>query len=198
MLIPISLRAQKQGEPGKFDFYLLDMPWGPEFCNIADTSAQCHSPSSFVVHGLWPQNNDGTYPVFCSHEAGPANPRQNFDITPDMQLLAHEWAKHGTCSAQGPQRFFRMEHEAFASLHVPHAFEHVDRETTMSPGDILSLFYEANPQFPRNSLIVSCSNGRFTAIEACFTSDLHPAQCSGLHSCAQPSLKIEPNVAPKK
>jgi len=168
------------------------MPWGPEFCNIAETSAQCNPPRSFVVHGLWPQNNDGSYPVFCSNEKGPANPRDNFDITPDIQLLGHEWAKHGTCSAQGPQRFFQMERQAFASIHIPSAFDHVDREMSMRPDDILDLFYQANPQLPRGSLVVSCSEGHFTAIEACFTTGLAPMRCRGLHSCEQSSLKVEP------
>lgn len=186
------LRAQSKGQPGKFDFYLLDMPWGPEFCNIADTSAQCQPQPSFVVHGLWPQNNDGSYPVFCSHETGPKNARTNFDITPDTQLLAHEWAKHGTCSAQGPQRFFQMEREAFASIHIPSAFKHVDRELLMSPDEVLDLFYKANPQWPHGSLVISCRDNRLTAVEVCFTKGLHPMQCRGLHSCAQPSLKIEP------
>lgn len=187
------LCAQQKGEPGRFDFYLLDMPWSPEFCSIADVSAQCQPPRrTFVVHGLWPQNNDGSYPVFCSHEKGPTNPRDNFDITPDMQLLGHEWVKHGTCSAQGPQRFFQMEHQAFASIHIPSAFENADHEISMSPGEILDLFYKANPQLPHGSLVVSCRDDSFTAVEACFTTGLEPMQCRGLHSCAQPSLKIVP------
>jgi ribonuclease T2 len=190
------LCAQKKGEPGKFDFYLLDMPWAPEFCSIAETSAQCQPPQqSFVVHGLWPQNNDGSYPVFCSHEKGPANPRENFDITPDMQLIGHEWLKHGTCSAQGPQRFFQMEHEVFASIHIPPAFDRVDREISMSPAGILDLFYKANPDLPQGSLVVSCRSDHFTAVEACFTTALHPVKCLGLNSCTQPSLKIAPAPA---
>lgn len=184
--------AQNKGQPGKFDFYLLDMPWGPEFCSIADTSPQCKPQRSFVLHGLWPQNNDGSYPVFCSHEAGPLNPRENLDITPDLQLLAHEWSKHGTCSDQGPRRFFQMEREAFTSIDVPLAFDRIDHEVSMSPAQILDLFYTANPQLPRGSLAVSCHQERFTAIEACFTTSLKPMPCLGLHSCDKPSLKIEP------
>jgi len=25
--------AQEKGEPGKFDFYLMNLAWGPEFCS---------------------------------------------------------------------------------------------------------------------------------------------------------------------
>jgi ribonuclease T2 len=189
----LPLCAQEKGEPGKFDFYLLDMPWAPEFCSIADTSGQCRPPRhSFAVHGLWPQNSDGSYPVFCSHQEGPADPRENFDITPDMQLIGHEWLKHGTCSAQGPERFFQMEHQAFASIHIPPAFDRVDHEISRTPLEILDLFYKANPELPQGSLIVSCSAERFTAVEACFTTAMQPMKCLGLHSCAQSSLKIAP------
>jgi ribonuclease T2 len=188
----VPLHSQNKGEPGRFDFYLLDMPWGPEFCSIADVSAQCKPQPSFVLHGLWPQNNDGSYPVFCSEQPGPVNPREDLDITPDLQLLGHEWAKHGTCSAAGPKRYFQRAREAFASIHVPLAFDHIERESTMSPAQILDLFYRANPQMPQGSLIVSCRDEYFTAVEACFTTGLRPMTCRGLHSCAQASLKIAP------
>jgi ribonuclease T2 len=191
------LCAQNKAEPGKFDFYLLDMPWGPEFCSIADVSPQCKPQRSFVVHGLWPQNNDGSYPVFCSQEPGPSNPQENLDITPDLHLLAHEWDKHGTCSAKGEQRFFQMEREAFTSIDIPLAFDHMERETTMSSAQILDLFYKSNPQLPEGSLIVSCREDHFTAVEACFTTSLKPMPCLGLHSCTNPSLKIAPVPAKK-
>jgi ribonuclease T2 len=186
------VHAQKKGEPGKFDFYLLNMPWGPEFCSIADVSAECKPQRGFVVHGLWAQNNDGSYPVFCSDEPGPPKPEANVDITPDLQLLRHEWAKHGTCSNVGPKRFFAMEHDAFYSLDVPVAFDHIDHEISMSPGEILELFYKVNPQLPKGSLVVSCRNDEFTAVEACFTTSLKPMPCLGLHSCTRPSLRIAP------
>jgi len=196
LLLTPSLRAQNKGEPGRFDFYLLDLPWGPEFCNIADVSANCKPQHGFVVHGLWPQNNDGSYPVFCSNEPGPQRPDRNLDITPDLKLLAHEWAKHGTCSDLGSGRFFAREHDAFSSLEIPLEFDHVDREISMSPAQILDLFYKANPKLPEGSLIVSCKAGRFTAVEACFTRSLKPMPCLGLHSCAESSLKIEPLPKP--
>jgi ribonuclease T2 len=189
---PSALFAQDKGEPGKFDFYLLDMPWGPTFCSIADVSTQCKPQHGFVVHGLWPQNNDGSYPVFCSDESGPTDPRINLDITPDLELLGHEWAKHGTCSDVGPKRFFGMGHEAFHSLHAPIQFDHIDHEIRMNPTQILDLFYEVNPRLPKGSLVVSCRGDQFTAVEACFSKSLKPMACLGLHSCTHSSLKITP------
>jgi ribonuclease T2 len=133
ILLPVLLsgmalcaRGQDKGEPGKFDFYLLNLSWSPEFCSIQGTSPQCGSHPGFVMHGLWPQNNDGSYPVFCAERPGPAHPEQNLDITPDLSLLDHEWRKHGTCTKLAPDEFFSLEHKAFHALEIPRTFTKLD------------------------------------------------------------------------
>ena len=190
-----SATAQEKGEPGKFDFYLMNLSLSPEFCSIQGTSPECAAHPGFILHGLWTQNNDGTYPVFCSNEAGLAHPEQNLDITPDLSLLKHEWDKHGTCSGIGPQRFFAMEHQAFHSLKIPPQIEHVDHEISMTPDAILGLFADSNPGFPRGSILLSCGRNHLTAIEACFSKDLKPIACQGLHTCRANSVKITPPAA---
>jgi ribonuclease T2 len=187
-----SASAQDKGEPGKFDFYLMNLSWSPEFCSIQGTSPECAAHPSFILHGLWTQNNDGTYPVFCGEEPAPANIAQNLDITPDLLLLKHEWAKHGTCSGVGPQRFFAMEHQAFHSLRIPPQFAHIDHEISLTPNAILDLFAAANPNFPQGSILLSCGRNHLTAIEACFSKDLKPIVCQGLRSCRANSVKITP------
>src|SRR6187402_1342997 len=107
------LRAQSKGTPGKFDFYLLNLSWSPEFCLTHGTNPQCATGDGFIVHGLWPQNDDGSYPAFCGERPGPSKPETNLDITPDLSLLAHEWEKHGTCTSLSADDFFAAEHRAF-------------------------------------------------------------------------------------
>jgi ribonuclease T2 len=189
-----SALAQEKGEPGKFDFYMMNLSWAPEFCAIQGTSPECAAHPGFILHGLWAQNNDGTYPVFCSSEAGPAKPEENLDITPDLSLLKHEWDKHGTCSAVGPQKFFSMEHEAFHSLKIPPQIEHIDHEISLTPAEILDDFYAVNPGFPKGSILLSCGKNRLTAIEACLSKDLKPIACQGLHTCGATTVKITPDV----
>jgi ribonuclease T2 len=186
--------AQQPGVPGKFDFYLLDLPWGPEFCHIKDVSSQCKPQRGFVVHGLWPQNNDGTWPVFCSKETGPAGYEPYLRITPDLQLLQHEWDKHGTCSAQGATRFFQMEIEASRRITVPDEFRNAGnsgKDIVLTPEWILRSFYFENPNLPPGSLSLSCQDGRLTAVEACFDKDLHAIACKGLHSCQATALTLK-------
>src|SRR6201996_9691352 len=49
-----------------FDYYLLNLSWSPEFCHSHPNATECASRATFVLHGLWPQNTDGTYPQNCS------------------------------------------------------------------------------------------------------------------------------------
>jgi ribonuclease T2 len=146
-----------------------------------------------VVHGLWPQNNDGSYPVFCSHRRGPKHPEQNLDITPDLSLLEHEWTKHGTCTTLPPDEFFAAEHMAFHSLTIPDFFKNLDHEVLLKPAEILGMFAKANPSFPEGSIVLSCGNNRLTAIEACLAKDdLKPIACQGLRGCRAQVVRITP------
>jgi ribonuclease T2 len=192
LLSSVGMNGQQKGEPGKFDFYMMNISWSPEFCSIQGTSPECAAHPGFILHGLWAQNFDGTYPVFCSSEAGPAHPEENLDVTPDLALLKHEWDKHGTCSGAGPQRFFAMEHTAFHELKIPTEFGQIDHEISLTPNDLLGLFAKANPEFPAGSILLSCGRNHLTAIEACFSKDLQPIACQGLRSCRANSVKIEP------
>jgi ribonuclease T2 len=184
--------AQHKGEPGKFDFYLMNLSWSPEFCSIQGASPQCAARNGFILHGLWAQNNDGSYPVFCAERSGPAHPEANLDITPDLSLLQHEWDKHGTCTTLSPEVFFANEHKAYHSLVVPPVFLHIDREVQMKPAEILDLFGKINPGFPPGSILLSCGNNRLTAIEACLDKDLKPIVCQGLRTCHANVVKITP------
>ncbi|URK88119.1 hypothetical protein LP421_11595 [Rhizobium sp. RCAM05350] len=52
-----------------FDFYVLSLSWSPSWCLENDPSGrsmQCDPDNNhgFIVHGLWPQNEQG-YPEFC-------------------------------------------------------------------------------------------------------------------------------------
>jgi ribonuclease T2 len=193
-----SARAQNPGPPGKYDFYLLTLSWSPEFCSIKGTSPQCAAHPGFIVHGLWPQNFDGTYPALCDpNRPGPAHPEQNMDITPDRSLLAHEWAKHGTCTTFAPDAFFALERQAFHSVTIPPFFAKLDHEVEVKTDEIATMFSEANPAFPAGSVVVSCSEGRLSAVEVCLAKDgLLPIACRGVElGCHAQQIRVLPEVA---
>lgn len=198
MIFGVRAEAQHKDAPGHFDFYLMNLSWSPEFCYIQDTGPECAAREGFILHGLWPQNNDGSYPVFCTEEPAPRDLEKNLDVTPDLKLLEHEWAKHGTCSAVGAARFFGMEHQAYGSIHIPPKLQHVDHQLMLPPAAILGDFYAVNPQLPQGSLVLSCGHNYLTAIEVCFSKELKPIACQGLHSCGANVVKVTPPGAHRR
>jgi ribonuclease T2 len=175
-----------------FDFYLLNLSWSPEFCYSHPTAAECAAHAAFVLHGLWPQNNDGTYPENCSNAPGPADPTQFEDIYSDPDLLAHEWQTHGTCSGLSADAFFSAARTAYRSVAIPGALSSLRSQTSLPPDQILDLFTASNPAIPRSSLALSCGHNYLTAIELCLDKNLHPIACRAVRSCRANSVRIPP------
>lgn len=175
---------------GGFDYYLLNLSWSPEFCDSHPSAAECASHDAFVLHGLWPENTDGTYPENCSNAPGPADPKEYSDLYPDIGLLEHEWQTHGTCSGMAADLFFSTAREAFRSVRIPPTLAHLKSQTSMAPGEILELFTDSNPQIPRSSLVLCCGHNFLTAVEVCLDKGLHPTPCSGVRSCRANLIRI--------
>jgi ribonuclease T2 len=182
---------QKLSSPG-FDFYLLNLSWSPEFCHSHPNAVECAAHAGFVLHGLWPQRNDGSYPENCSIAPGPSNPDAFKDIYPDPGLLRHEWQTHGTCSGLGADDFFTAARNAFNSVAVPPTLLSLTAQTSMPPEEILGLFTASNPAIPRSSLALSCGNNYLTAVEVCLDKSLHPIACPGIRSCRAKVVRIPP------
>jgi ribonuclease T2 len=175
-----------------FDYYLLNLSWSPEFCYSHPNAPECGSHSTFVLHGLWPQNYDGTYPENCSAAPGPSDPAAYKDIYPDQGLLEHEWRTHGTCSGLSADAFLSTARAAYQSVTVPAKLRNLTRQTSMSPNQIMNLFMEDNPRIPRESLAVSCGNNYLTAVEICLDKSLKPVQCGPLRSCRAITIRVPP------
>src|SRR5437870_4641468 len=120
----------RQNQPGQFDFYVLSLSWSPSFCEAAGERGtppqqQCATrPYSFVVHGLWPQYEQG-FPEFCQQPA----PRLDRNIVSSMlelmpapRLIFNEWEKHGTCSGLAARAYFETVRKARAVVKIPEAY----------------------------------------------------------------------------
>ena len=193
LLAATVLHAQQKGTPGQFDFYLLNVVPAAEFCDIKDVGQPCLTPQrNWVLHGLWPQHFDGTYPVFCADLPGPRRPKRYLDLTPNLSLLDHEWSKHGTCTTLSPEAFFAAERRAFGRFTIPAQFAGLKTPITMKPSDLLARFAEANPAAPRESIILWCKEGRVTSVSQCLSTDLQPIACQGLKSCDAEAVTLHP------
>jgi ribonuclease T2 len=185
-------RPAANSQPGEFDFYLLTLSWSPEFCATHPGSSECAAHPGFVVHGLWPQNDNGTYPENCSTAAGPANPRQYLNLLPTVSLIQHEWATHGTCSGLAPDAYFGEIGTAFRQVKIPSAFANGTPPATLTPGAIISQFAAANPNWPQGSIALSCGNNHLTAVEICLSKTLATEVCQNVHTCGATMVKITP------
>jgi ribonuclease T2 len=185
-------RPEEQAAPGQFDFYLFNLSWSPEFCATHGDSPECGRNLGFVVHGLWPQNNNGDYPQHCSDAPGPTNPQADTDIIPTASLVMHEWQTHGTCSGLGADAYFAEIHKAFAAVKIPANIGQGNDAEGATPDDLLSRFAAANPAYPAGSFAMSCGNNRLTAVEICLTKDLLPEACQGVRSCRANVVKVTP------
>jgi len=170
----------------------LNLSWSPEFCHSHPNAAECHAHAAFVLHGLWPQNNDGTYPENCSSEPGPADASAYKDIYPDLGLLQHEWRTHGTCSGLSGDQFFSTARNALHSVTIPPTLSGLTSQISLPPDQILDLFTAANPAIPRSSLALSCGNNYLSAVEVCLDKSLRPISCGAIRSCRANVVRIPP------
>ncbi len=192
-------RKPADNTPGKFDYYLLTLSWAPEFCATHSSSAsssECDPTHhfGFVVHGLWPENQDGSYPQHC----GSAQPvsqttvRQMLPIMPDSGLIQHEWSTHGTCSGLDSQTYFGDIKNAFSQLKIPSQYQSPSQPANASPSEIEQKFAARNGA-PVSAFRVSCSGSEFVALEVCMTKDLQYRQCgSGVRDCRAPQVTLLP------
>jgi ribonuclease T2 len=175
-----------------FDYYLLSLSWSPEYCHSHPNASECTEHAAFVLHGLWPQRTDGTYPENCGDAPGPTNLSRYSDIYPDHGLLEHEWKTHGTCSGLAPDAFFAVARAAFQSIVIPPTLTQLTSEVSLPPARIVSLFTNANPSIPDASIVVSCGNNYLTAVEVCLDKKLQPIACGAIRSCRARTVRIPP------
>jgi ribonuclease T2 len=100
---------------GKFDYYLFSLSWSPEYCHSHPEAVECGEGKhyGFIVHGLWPQFNNGRYPEHCSDAGAVSAPASLHEIMPneimpDPGLIAHEWKTHGTCTGVSSSEYFNL------------------------------------------------------------------------------------------
>ena len=186
------------GEPAPdFNYYLLALSWSPEYCHGHPNSAQCDgSHPGFVVHGLWPQRNDGQWPSGCSSAPGLADPGSMLDIMPSRRLIAHEWEKHGTCTGLSPQQYFATVRRAYGSIHIPPALVNPRRPRRVSAAAIKAMFTAANPGLNPSDMAIACHNRYFSGTEICLNTALQPTDCRSVRDCTANSITI-PHFQPR-
>jgi len=182
----------------RFDYYLMALSWSPSYClTHPDERDQCGSKGfGFVLHGLWPQNRNGSWPQHCASDARPSSAtiEHTLAFMPSRRLIEHEWATHGACSGLDPATYFDLADRAFARVAIPEPLRTPRSAPALSAADIERAFAVANPGLDASMLSVECHNGyELTEVRVCLNSDtLAPQSCAGRtrSSCRSGTLKI--------
>lgn len=191
---PAGSSVQSQNLPGQFDYYLLALSWSPEFCTTPagrqpTKQQQCGQSLGFVVHGLWPQFNNGGWPADCDSSAPKNVPNDiaNIVLTAqppmppgDAGLLSHEWTKHGTCSGLDQRTYFTKIKAAAEKVKIPPELQDPATAVSLDFSAIVSQFSAANPGLSAEMMDSSAdAHGNISEIHICFSKELAFQACTG-------------------
>ncbi len=157
---------------GDFDYYVLALSWQPAFCETQSRKPECTSQDNgrfdathFVLHGLWPNQNDDPSHSFayCEQSNAIINTDKEGDWCdlPDLALTTavetnlaifmpgtescldhHEWYKHGTCSGMPADAYFAMSNGLVASFAQTNFNQYIASQigSNVSRNDLLNRF----------------------------------------------------------
>lgn len=201
--VPAAARDMKAGV---FDYFVLSLSWSPTYCATdagQGDASQC-APGrrfAFVVHGLWPQYQQG-WPQDCpTRESWVPQERIDamMDIMPSKKLIIHEWKKHGTCAGVSQADYFRAIRLLFEKVRIPARYLSPTADVITTPEQLVTDFVKTNRDLTADMLSVQCGNARDRArlseLRICLNKRGSPAPCGAneRRSCGAASL-VMPRV----
>lgn len=181
--------------------YSLALSWAPEFCREGhekrpgdfecDTAAE---RGRFVLHGLWPDGNGPErWPQYCRPAAvlDTATLKRGLCDSPSVQLLQHEWAKHGTCTAAPDARsYFATEDKLFEHVRVPDMAALAGR-TDLTAAAFQSAFAAANPGMTPDMMRLNVgADGALKEVWLCLGLDHRTRACPAGQGGAAPDRAV--------
>lgn len=143
--------------------YTLALTWAPGYCRAhgrePDERFRCGSGNrfGFTLHGLWPDGIGKEWPQYCAATpiVSPAQIRKTLCSTPSAQLIQHEWAKHGTCTAWDPAQYFGKATALYRGLRFPNMA--ALSRTPLTVGRFKDALAAANPGLPASAIRVTAT-----------------------------------------
>ncbi|MXU66817.1 ribonuclease T2 family protein [Oceanomicrobium pacificus] len=172
--------ALADGErPGDFDFYVLALSWSPSWCaaeGAARGADQCApgAGTGFILHGLWPQYDDGRWPQHCPRVTRDPSRAETGAMGPLMGGAGqawYQWKKHGRCAGLDPADYFDLARDAFGRITRPGLLRDLDRDIRLPADLVEEAFLEANPDLAPENLWVTCRDGRIAEVRVCLSRD---------------------------
>ena len=169
---------------GDFDYYVMALSWSSAWCELegdARDDPQCDPGRglTFVLHGLWPQNEQG-WPSWCrtvARDPSRGETAAMADIMGGAGLAFYQWKKHGRCSGLTATEYFDTARSAYESVVIPDLFKRVTKDLALPASVIEAAFLEANPDLSRDQVTVTCKSGLIQEVRICLSTDLTPRRC---------------------
>ncbi len=159
--------ARDTGKAGDFDYFALSLSWSPTYCQSdagSNDTQQC-APGrryAFVVHGLWPQYDNG-WPEDCATSETWV-PQSIIDdmlpVMPSKKLIIHEWKKHGSCVGVSMADYFRATRIIFQKVRIPARYLSPTAPITITPQQLVTDFVKTNLALSADMISVQCGNAR--------------------------------------
>lgn len=193
-------RASADGErAGDFDYYVLALSWSPNWCALegaARGAEQCDENFGWVVHGLWPQYEDG-WPSYCPTGArapSRALTGAQADLFGAGGAAWYQWKKHGVCSGLSAEDYYRLAREAWGRVQRPAVLRKLDRAVKLPASVIEDAFLAENPGWTRDTVTITCRDGHIQEARICLTRDLEPRDCGAdvVRDCTLQDALFEP------
>ncbi len=184
-------------------YFLLSLSWSPQFCKTpAGQSArnrfQCQENSfGMVVHGLWPQAAGVTggngQPRNCELTTPIPQDilRKHLCTVPGVQLMQDEWAKHGTCAFDSPEKYLDRIEALMTSLRIP------DLQALgagLRAKDIIAAFVNANPGLTSDAVQLQVGSKQLQEVHVCYDMNFQFRRCDTNPTVAD---NAEVRIAPK-
>ena len=167
LLIPPAASARENHKSGVFDYFVLALSWSPSYCaspEAQDDRQQCAPGKrfAFVVHGLWPQYDEG-WPESCATAENWVPQSQidaMLDIMPSKRLIIHEWKKHGSCAGLSMADYFEVTRLLFEKISIPARYLSPQAPVLTTPEQLVTDFVKTNRDLTASMISVQCGNAR--------------------------------------
>lgn len=164
---------------GRFDYWLFTLSWSPQYCSDHARDFQCSNGTyGFVVHGLWPQNEQG-YPEDCGRGelVGSDMVDRMLPLMPSPKLIQHEWRTHGVCSGLSQTDYFLTIEKVYRKISVPAAYRNPGQYLSTTAETIRRNFIEANRGLGADAISLQCAGRYLKEVRICYDRDFRYRAC---------------------
>jgi len=183
---PRAVRAPDPSEVRRMPIggYTLALSWSPHYCagRKGRADSQCDGRAGhfgFILHGLWPEGRGGrSWPQYCAPAALLPRPvlAAQFCTTPSVQLMQHEWAKHGTCMTRRPEEYFARGRALYQRLRLPD-MARLAGQKGLTAGSVAKAFAGGNPGLDIGMIRIRAERGYLSEVWLCLDTAFRPARC---------------------